>query len=81
MEFIKDSQITPDPVHAELRSAINIKKALDNIRLLPQLGYCPTKVQAFRDQFGLDDEDDSEKGPERKYRTRDRANQVCKKKK
>jgi hypothetical protein len=80
MEFIKDSQptITPDPVHAELRSAINIKKALDRIRRLPQLGYCPTKVQAFRNQYGLDDDDDSEKGPERRFRTRDRANQVCK---
>ena len=88
MGFIKDPQetLTPDPVYEEIRSAINIKKALDSISNLRQLGYCPTKVQKFRDQFGLDDEDDSHDGnslyrngrnPERKFRTRDLANQVC----
>ena len=80
--------IITDPLHAELRSAINIKNALDNIRRLPQLGYCPTKVQQFRDKFKLDDRDDShngdfgrssttEKSPERRFKTRDLANQVC----
>jgi len=85
MVFIKDSQETliPDPVYEEIRSAINIKKALDSISQLRQLGYCPTKTQKFRKQFGLDDEDDeddgnSKKDPEEKFRTRDLANQVCK---
>jgi hypothetical protein len=85
MAFIKDSQeaLIPDPVYEEIRSAINIKKALDSIRGLRQLGYCPTKVQKFRKQFGLDDEDDSYDGnsnqnPEGRFRTRDLANQVCK---
>lgn len=71
--------ITTDPVHAELRSAINIKKALDRITALPKLGYCPTKVQQFRHHFELDKRDDSyePKCPEKKFRSRDRANQVC----
>jgi len=82
--------IITDPVHAELRSAMNIKKALDHINRLPQLGYCPTKVQQFRHEFQLDkrddeDEDDEDSGrsstkesPERRFRSRDLANKVCK---
>ena len=77
--------VTPDPVYAEIRSAINIKTALDHIRGLPKLGYCPTKVQEFRAKFRLDDENDSynrdlggsEKSLEERFRTRDLANQVC----
>jgi len=69
-----------DPVQAELRSAINIKNALDCITRLPKLGYCPTKVQQFRRKFQLDKRDDSDEGesPEKKFRSRDLANQVCK---
>ena len=88
MAFIKDSQETliPDPVYEDIRSAINIKKALDSIDKLRQLGYCPTKVQKFRKEFGLDDSQDGNstypnarnKNPEGRFRTRDLANQVCK---
>jgi hypothetical protein len=62
-------------VSAELRTAINIKTALDHIRQLQQIGYCPTKVQAFRQQFQMDDDVASD-GLE--VRARDLANQVCK---
>jgi hypothetical protein len=84
MVTIKDvpAAIITDPVHAELRSAVNIKKALDKINWLQQLGYCPTKVQQFRKKFELDDRDDShssDSSPEKKFRSRDLANQVCKK--
>ncbi|KIM79044.1 hypothetical protein PILCRDRAFT_10707 [Piloderma croceum F 1598] len=83
----QDSQETliPDPVYEEIRSAINIKKALNSISKLRQLGYCPTKVHKFRQQFGLDNEDDSHDGsftdpnvrnPEERFRTRDLANQA-----
>ncbi len=70
--------IITDPFYAEIRSAINIKKALDHISGLPQLGYCPTKVQQFRREYQLDGRDDSheERGPEGKFRSRDLANQV-----
>ena len=75
--------IIPDPVHAELRSAVNIKNALHRIRRLPQLGYCPTKTQAFCHKFQLHDEDTSrgflnKERPETRFRTRDFTNQVCK---
>ena len=46
-----------DPIHADLRTAIHIKKALDRISNLQKLGYCPTKVQQFREYFDLDDGD------------------------
>ena len=42
-----------DPIHADIRTAIHIKKALDHIECLQQLGYCPTKVQKFRKYSGL----------------------------
>jgi len=71
--------IITDPVHADLRSAINIKRALDIIYRLRQLGYCPTKVQKFRDNFQLDERGDSEDGSEEDGPTsKDLANQVCK---
>jgi len=59
MAFVKDSpaMIITDPVHADLRTAINIKTALDRIDRLEQLGYCPTKVQQFRNYFDLKDRD------------------------
>ena len=59
-----------DPIHADLRTAIHIKKALDNIHRLQKLGYCPTKVQKFRKYFNLDvrdrlaDEEDDEEDDE-----------------
>jgi hypothetical protein len=67
--------LIPDPVHAEIRVAINIKTALDRIYRLPHLGYCPTKVQEFRKQFRPEIVEDS---PEGRFETRDLANQVCK---
>ena len=82
-----------DPIHAaDLRTAIHIKKALDNIYRLNKLGYCPTKVQKFRKYFNLDgreeegsgnntDEEDSSGGnetPEKGFKRRDLVNQVCK---
>jgi hypothetical protein len=83
--------LNPDPVYEEIRSAINIKKALNSIHHLQQLGYCPTKVQQFRKEFGLDDEDDrdshdgnstysdaSARNLEENCKTRDLDNQVCK---
>ncbi len=69
--------IITDPVHAELRSAINIKKALDNICRLQRLGYCPTKVQQFRKNFQLDNRDDSDEDSSQDS-SRDLANQVSK---
>jgi hypothetical protein len=77
--LIKYSQETvmPDPFSAELRTAINIKTALDRIWQLQQIGYCPTKVQAFRQQFRMDDDVASD-GLEGRFRARDLANQVCK---
>ena len=68
-------------IQAEFRSALNIKTALDRIHLLPRLGYCPTKVQAFRDRFGLNDKNgvDSKYYKDKmevRFRTRDIANQV-----
>jgi hypothetical protein len=78
--------IIAGPIHAELRSAINIKNALDHIHRLQKLGYCPTKVQQFRDYFELDKRDerdstptesDSEENSERGIMDRDLANQVC----
>ena len=85
---MKDSaseMILADPIHAELRSAINIKKALDRIYVLKKLGYCPTKVLQFRDEFHLDnrDEDDDEeryatfRKSEKGIKNRDRTIQVC----
>ena len=79
MAFIKDSPaaIIPDTVHAEIRTAINIKNALDRIRRLPQLGYCPTKVQQFRHRFQLDDDqlddqfDDEDDEDDEYFRRRD----------
>src|SRR5882762_7484660 len=79
MAFIKDSPaaIIPDPIHAGIRTAFNIKNALDRIRRLPQLGYCPTKVQEFRHKFRLDDEqlddqfDDSDDSDDEYYTRRD----------
>lgn len=58
MAFIKDSPaaIIPDTVHAEIRTAINIKNALDHIHRLLQLGYCLPKVQEFHHRFQLDDD-------------------------
>ena len=82
-----------DPIHAaDLRTAIHIKKALDNIHRLNKLGYCPTKVQKFRKYFNLDgreeegsgnntDEEDSSGGnetPEKGFKRGDLVNQVCK---
>jgi hypothetical protein len=68
-------------VHAEIRTDINIKTALDNIYRLPQLGYCPTKTQEFcrsyqnenfqSEDYSTDDDDESAK-------SRDLANQVRK---
>jgi hypothetical protein len=49
----KEAQLIPDSVYEEIRTAINIKKALDRICWLQPLGYCPTKVQNFREQFRL----------------------------
>ena len=78
--------LIPDPIYEELGSAFNIKKALDKIYNLEQIGYCPTKVQKFLNQHGLDFEDDSDDGNSRysdasglegKFRDRDLANQVC----
>lgn len=83
MTFVKDSPDTliADPVHAEIRNAINIKNALDCIHAIPQLGYCPTKVQEFREKFDLNDDDSQsesvEDSPEERFKTRDLANQVC----
>lgn len=68
--------IITDPVHADLRTAINIKNALDRINELPKLGYCPTKVQEFRSNFELDDRDDSSSTTEEG--DRDLANQANK---
>ena len=51
-----------DPFHADLRTAIHIKKALDNIYRLDQLGYCPTKVQKFRKYFHLDGREEAGSG-------------------
>lgn len=78
----------PDPAYAEIRNAINIKNTLDHVQMLPQLGYCPTKVQAFRKRFELDDRNDlddrnSERSEaikdnlEETFGDRDLANQVC----
>jgi hypothetical protein len=63
---MKDSpsaMIIAGPIHAELRSAINIKNALDHIHRLQKLGYCPTKVQQFRDYFELDKRDERDSTP------------------
>ena len=76
--------VTTDPVQAELRSAIRIKKALDRIRKLPQLGYCPTKAQQFHKKHSqLDTHDFSFRGAKKRFskrgfRSRDLTNQVCK---
>ena len=52
-----------DPIHAaDLRTAIHIKKALDNIHRLNKLGYCPTKVQKFRKYFNLDGREEEGSG-------------------
>lgn len=48
----------PDPIHAKLRTAIDIKNALGKLHMQPKLGYCPTKVRQFRDEFNLDSEYD-----------------------
>ena len=84
----KKAQLIPDPVYEEIRSAISIKKVLDSINELQPLGYCPTKVQKFRENLGLDDMDDlhdenstypdGTENLEEIIRTRDLANQVCK---
>ena len=73
MSFIKDSPAEIFPIHAEIHTAFNIKNALDRIRHLPQLGYCPTKVQQFRHKFGLDNdfEDDSDDSNDEYYTKRD----------
>ena len=57
-------RLVTDPVHADLRTAINIKKALGLIRKLEPLGYCPSKVQQFRKKFDLEKSDlkDKKKG-------------------
>ena len=54
--FIKDFPTTLDPIHAEIRTAINVKNAIGRVACLRQLGYCPTKVQEFRHKFALNDE-------------------------
>ena len=52
-----------DPIHAaDLRTAIHIKKALDNIHRLNKLGYCPTKVQKFHKYFNLDGREEEGSG-------------------
>ena len=70
--------IITDPIHADLRTAINIKKAVDKIGNLKQLGYCPTKVQRFFRDFGLDKlKVLDESSEERSFMNRDLVNQVC----
>ena len=71
--------IFADPIHAELRSAINIKKALDCINYLEKLDYCycPTKVQEFRDEHRLDNRDDTPTESKRGIMDRGLAIQVC----
>ncbi len=63
-----------DPIHADLRTAIHIKNALDTIDRLKEIGYCPTKVQKFCDYFDVRSEGISKE--EEKSRSRDLANQV-----
>ena len=79
---MKDSaseMIIANPIHAELRSAINIKKAFGCINYLKKLGYCycPTKVQQFRDEHRLDNRDDIPTEPKRGILDRGLATQVC----
>ena len=68
--------IITDPIHADIRSAINIKKAVDRIYNLERLGYCPTKVQQFFESCGLDEVLD-ENSEDRSFMNRDLVNQVC----
>ena len=80
--FMKDSaseMIFDDPILADLWSAFNIRKVLDSGRIykLKTLGYCPTIVQQFRDDYRLDDRDDTPTGSKRGIKDRDRAIQVC----
>jgi len=73
--------IIADPIHGDLRTAINIKKAVERVDKLQSLGYCPTKVQHFRNKFHPNYEGDSEGGEteeSRGYKSRDITNQVCK---
>jgi len=72
-----------DPIHADIRTAVHIKKALDHINRLQRLGYCPTKVQKFCQYFDIDmpdsPEEGSAKGKDNKgFRSRDISNQVRK---
>ena len=80
--------IITDPIHADLRTAINIKKALDKIACLQELGYCPTKARKFCKDYHIEEFDDNEEPetpefegqeqePALNFKERDLTNQVC----
>jgi len=71
--------IITDPIHGDIRTAMNMKKAIESVNRLPRIGYCPTKVQHFRKYFELGDGNDSDSGKSNTAdRCRDITNQVCK---
>jgi hypothetical protein len=68
--------LIPDPIDTKIRTAIDIKNALDRIHRLPALGCCPTKVREFRDSFQVDSEYDKDAGVYRRFKEIDDSPEV-----